>query len=88
MVAKTLVIAPHPDDEVLGVGGTLLRRKVEGTKVAWLIVTAVSVETGWSEDKVNQRAAEIEKVSELFGFDEVFSLNLPTFIMKISFFNQ
>ena len=34
---KTIVIAPHPDDEVLGVGGTLLRRKAEGAKVAWLI---------------------------------------------------
>jgi LmbE family N-acetylglucosaminyl deacetylase len=44
---KTIVIAPHPDDEVLGVGGTLLRRKAEGEKVAWLIVTAISVQSGW-----------------------------------------
>ena len=25
---KSIVIAPHPDDEVLGVGGTLLKEKV------------------------------------------------------------
>lgn len=44
---KTLVIAPHPDDEVLGVGGTLLRLKAEGNKVAWLIVTSIATESGW-----------------------------------------
>lgn len=78
MIAKTLVIAPHPDDEVLGVGGTLLRRKAEGVKVAWLIVTAISVQSGWREEKVNQRADEVMRVTELFGFDEVFTLNFPT----------
>jgi LmbE family N-acetylglucosaminyl deacetylase len=75
---KTIVIAPHPDDEVLGVGGTLLRRKAEGVKVAWLIVTAISVQSGWSEEKVKQRADEVKRVTELFGFDEVFTLNFPT----------
>lgn len=30
MTTRTIVVAPHPDDEVLGVGGTLLRRKAEG----------------------------------------------------------
>ena len=75
---NTIVIAPHPDDEVLGVGGVLLRRKAEGAKVAWLIVTAVSVQSGWSEEKVKQRADEIKRITELFGFDEVFTLNFPT----------
>lgn len=75
---KTIVIAPHPDDEVLGVGGTLLRRKAEGAKVAWLIVTTISVELGWSKEKVKQRADEVKRVTELFGFDEVFTLNFPT----------
>ena len=78
MITKTLVVAPHPDDEVLGVGGTLLRRKAEGVKVAWLIVTAISVQSGWSEDKVNQRADEVKRVTEFFGFDEVVNLNYPT----------
>ena len=66
---------------MLGVGGTLLRRKAEGAKVAWLIVTAISVESGWSEEKVNQRADEIKRVTELFSFDEVFELNFPTTLL-------
>ena len=69
---KTIVIAPHPDDEVLGVGGTLLRRKAEGVAVAWLIVTSISVQSGWTPEKVIQRANEIDRVKELFGFDAVF----------------
>jgi N-acetylglucosamine malate deacetylase 1 len=75
---KTIVIAPHPDDEVLGVGGTLMRRKAEGEKIAWLIVTGITAEAGWSGEKIKQRAGEIKRVAELIGFDSVFELNFPT----------
>ena len=40
---KTLIVAPHPDDETLGVGGTILRKKSEGETVAWLIITNMSI---------------------------------------------
>lgn len=73
----TLVVAPHPDDEVLG-GGTLLRRKAEGATLAWLIMTSISVELGWSEMDVLRRKTEIAQVTELFGFDSVFELGFPT----------
>lgn len=75
---KTIVIAPHPDDEILGVGGTLMRRKAEGEKMAWLIVTGITAEAGWSDEKVKLRVEEIKQVTELFGFDSVFELNFPT----------
>lgn len=75
---KTIVIAPHPDDEVLGVGGTLFRRRTEGSDLAWLIVTSISTTMGWSEEKIARRSQEIEKISDLFGFSEVFELNFPT----------
>ena len=71
---NSLVVAPHPDDEVLGVGGTLLRRKAEGAKLGWLIMTKISVEAGWSSEKVLKRQQEITQISELFGFDSVFEL--------------
>ncbi len=75
---KTLVIAPHPDDEVLGVGGTLLRRKAEGAELAWLIVTGISTANGWKQEQVERRADEIARVTAVFGFDHVFTLDFPT----------
>lgn len=75
---KTLIVAPHPDDELLGVGGTLLRRKAEGAEIAWLIVTGLSSKEGWEEVRVKQREMEISKVTELVGFDRVYNLQLPT----------
>jgi LmbE family N-acetylglucosaminyl deacetylase len=75
---KTLVIAPHPDDEVLGLGGTLLRRKAEGVELAWLIVTGISTANGWKQEQVDLRAEEIARVEKYFGFDHVFTLDFPT----------
>ncbi len=74
---RSLVIAPHPDDEILGVGGTILRRKAEGGEVGWLMVTGISIDGGWPGDRVAQRADEIKRVTEFFAFDRVDTLNLP-----------
>jgi len=78
MSRRTLVIAPHPDDETLGCGGTLLRRKNEGYSVAWVIVTRMTELAGWSNEQISRRDLEIAKVAKLIGFDEVFNLQLST----------
>ena len=36
-----LVVAPHPDDETLGCGGTLLKHKKEKDQIHWLIITKI-----------------------------------------------
>ena len=72
---RTMVISPHPDDETLGVGGTLLRRKSEGASIAWIIVTNITTQSGWSVEKIDKRADEIRQITELYEFDEVYSLN-------------
>lgn len=74
----TLVIAPHPDDELLGCAGTLLKRKAEGRRVFWLIVTCISKNTNWPENIVTSREIEINQVHENIRFDDVFCLNYPT----------
>jgi LmbE family N-acetylglucosaminyl deacetylase len=75
---KTLVIAPHPDDEVLGVGGTLLRRKAEGHSLGWLIVTSIAAADGWTDQQISRRKEEVQKISQLFSFAEVYELGIPT----------
>jgi N-acetylglucosamine malate deacetylase 1 len=59
---KVLVIGPHPDDELLGCGGALLRRKREGAILGWVIMTKISEDTGWSKNSVLEREHEIEQV--------------------------
>lgn len=78
MKNRILVIAPHPDDETLGCGGTLLRMAEEGASIAWLIVTAMSRRGGFSDDDVQRREREIEDVSKAYGFCDTFRLRLPT----------
>ena len=77
---KVLVIAPHPDDELLGCGGTLLRRKNEGAILGWVIMTKISEDTGWSKNNVQERENEIEQVRKGFGIqpEHLFQLGFPT----------
>lgn len=77
---KTLVIAPHPDDELLGCGGTILRRVAEGGSIGWLLMTAITEEAGWQPEKVAQRASEIQRVREGLGVhsEHFFPLGFPT----------
>lgn len=74
---KTLVIAPHPDDETLGCGGYLLRQKSEGNEISWLIVTSMENDDRWDLNQKEKRATEIGIVGTLYGFTNVFQLFFP-----------
>lgn len=73
-----LVVAPHPDDETLGCGGTLLRHIEKGDKVYWLICTTLIPEKGYSEKRICTRRKEIEEVALLYGFAGFKQLNFAT----------
>jgi LmbE family N-acetylglucosaminyl deacetylase len=77
---KTLVIAPHADDELLGCGGTLLRRTKDGGIVGWLLMTAITETDGWDSVRVANRALEIERVRQGLGIppSQFFALGFPT----------
>jgi LmbE family N-acetylglucosaminyl deacetylase len=74
---RILAIAPHPDDETLGCGGTLLKHKANGDLVSWLIVTR-GHEPQWSNTLLKQKEQEIAEVTMAYGFAHVFRGDLPT----------
>ena len=75
---KAVIIAPHPDDESLGCGGTIHSLKATGAEVHWVIITAMKQEEGFSDNQIKIRDKEIRKVSEHYGFDSVTSLNFAS----------
>lgn len=74
---RVLVISPHPDDETLGCGGTLLKHADRGDELYWVIVTGMSVEAGFEMERVKRRDAEITAVSKAYGFRESIKLGFP-----------
>lgn len=71
-----LVVAPHPDDETLGCGGTILRHAAMGDAAHWLIVTSMGQDT--PHERIASRDREIEIVREKFRFASLHSLKFPT----------
>lgn len=77
-MSKVIVIAAHPDDEVLGVGGTMMKHVAQGDEVYWLIVTGLHEEHGFSRDRIASRNAEIEIVAKELGIKSTYKLDYPT----------
>ncbi|MFT4847962.1 MAG: LmbE family N-acetylglucosaminyl deacetylase [Sediminicola sp.] len=77
MSKKILFVSAHPDDEILGAGGTLIRHRNQGDDLLWLIITRVSVQNGFSQERVDSREKEIEKVAEQLKA-KVYQLDYPT----------
>ncbi len=75
---RVLVVSAHPDDEVLGCGGTLLKHRAAGDEIAWLIVTNVLESQGFAAAAVATRQREIAEVNARFGFSRLDSLDYPT----------
>ena len=71
---KVLILAVHPDDETLGCGGTLLKHKDNNDEIHFLIATSIDK----THDYYEKREKEIEKVSDLYGFNSVHNLRLKT----------
>lgn len=74
---KALVIAPHPDDEVLGCGGTIAKHAKQGEEVSLCIVTKAYT-PDWSEEFIKNRPKEIEKANKILGIRKTFFLDYLT----------
>lgn len=79
-----IIISAHPDDEVLGAGGTLLKHQKNGDNIYWLITTNISEQQGFSKERVESRQEEIKKVAQRLGVKKTFLLNYPTMALSSS----
>ena len=81
---KTLVIAPHADDEILGAGGTLFKRNSKKTNsIYWLLITMPS-EPEYEKKFILKREKQIKKIIKFVKFKGFYNLELkPTELYKI-----
>jgi LmbE family N-acetylglucosaminyl deacetylase len=73
---KVLVIAPHPDDEVLGCGGVMARHSVEGDEVHVLVVTRGIPEL-FPPEIIEGTRRELHAAHKLLGVMETIFLDFP-----------
>lgn len=73
---RVLVIAPHPDDEILGCGGTIARLVAEGHEVHVAIAT-VGKPPAFSAEGVARVKSEMEAAHAQLGVVATHQLDLP-----------
>lgn len=73
---RVLIFAAHPDDEVLGVGGTIARLKDLGNKIFVCFVTEGSSTQYKNNSAIQKRKfADCEKAMKVLGVDKTIFLN-------------
>lgn len=73
---KVLIIAPHPDDEVLGCGGTIKRLTSSGTNLTVLIATRGKKEL-YSEERIINVRNQARAAHDLLGVNQTIFFDYP-----------
>jgi LmbE family N-acetylglucosaminyl deacetylase len=76
MNERILVIAPHPDDEVLGCGGVIARHSARGDSVQVVVVSRGAPDI-FPQEEVEQTRSELAAAHQLLGVEEVHFLDFP-----------
>jgi len=86
MNKKILVVAAHPDDEVLGVGGALLRHTAEGDIVHIMILAEGITSRGAKrdvardEEKLSNLQEASKKVADFIGVERLICAVFPIIV--------
>lgn len=72
------IISPHPDDETLGAGGTILKWMDEGHKVYWINVTDMINPKKFREESMRKRKVQIQNIEKFYSFEQTYHLGLPS----------
>lgn len=80
-MSKVLVIAPHPDDEILGCGGTMIKHIEAGDEVSVCIATKGCMPL-FSTESVNKTRSEALECHKSIGVKKTFFLDFPAAMME------
>lgn len=78
---RVLIIAPHPDDEIIGVGGTIAKRAKAGDEVYVCIVTKGKSPL-FNSDFIEQGRRECRKADAKLGVKETIFLDFPAVMLE------
>lgn len=78
---RVLVIAPHPDDEIIGVGGTIAKRVKAGDDVYVCVVTK-GQEPMFKKELIEQGRSECKKADAKLGVTETVFLDFPAVMLE------
>lgn len=78
---RILVLAPHPDDEIIGVGGTIAKRTKAGDEVYVCIVTK-GQSPMFSVEFVEQGRRECREADARLGVKETIFLDFPAVMLE------
>ncbi len=73
---QILVIAPHPDDEVLGCGGVIARHAAHGDQVHVLVVSRGAPDI-FPQEVIEETRGELAAAHKLLGVENVYFLDFP-----------
>jgi LmbE family N-acetylglucosaminyl deacetylase len=73
---RVVVVAPHPDDEVLGCGGVMARHAAAGDEVFVIVATRGAPEV-FSDESVERTRAEARQAHAILGVRETRFLDFP-----------
>ncbi|MDE5417220.1 PIG-L family deacetylase [Labilibaculum sp. DW002] len=75
---KVLVLAAHPDDEILGVGGTISKLTKKGTIVDILIFTDGSSTQYANDEEISEnKFSEAERANKIVGTNKIDRFDFP-----------
>lgn len=78
---RVLVIAPHPDDEIIGVGGTIAKKANDGDEVYVCVVTKGKPPV-FNDEFIEQGRKECRKADKKLGVKETIFLDFPAVMLE------